>query len=132
MFLVEIAGVRILYTGDYSREEDRHLQPAEVPNLPVDILIIESTYGVQVHEPRIDRERQFTDTVHNIVARGGRCLLPVFALGRSQELLLILDEYWENHPEIQHVPIYYASSLAKKCITVFQTYINMMGDRVRR
>jgi len=46
MFLVEIAGVRILYTGDYSREEDRHLHPAEVPNFPVDVLIIESTYGV--------------------------------------------------------------------------------------
>ena len=93
MFMVEIAGIKVLYTGDYSCEEDRHLLPARVPDMPVDILIVESTYGVQIHEPRLDRERLFTTTVQNIVKSGGRCLLPVFALGRAQELLLILDEY---------------------------------------
>ena len=46
MFLMEIDGVKILYTGDYSREEDRHLKPAEFPNCDVDVLIVESTYGV--------------------------------------------------------------------------------------
>jgi cleavage and polyadenylation specificity factor subunit 3 len=56
MFLVEIDGVRVLYTGDYSREEDRHLSPAEIPNCKVDILIVESTYGVKDHEPRQKRE----------------------------------------------------------------------------
>ena len=55
-------------------------------------------------------------TVHDIVTRGGRCLIPVFALGRAQELLLILDEYWSAHPELHDIPIYYASSLAKKCM----------------
>ena len=40
----------------------------------------------------------------------------MFALGRAQELLLILDEYWAAHPELHDVPIYYASSLAKKCM----------------
>ncbi len=48
MFMVEIAGVRILYTGDFSRQEDRHLIAAEIPSMNVDILIVESTYGVQV------------------------------------------------------------------------------------
>lgn len=58
----------------------------------------------------------FAGTVHDIVFRGGRCLIPVFALGRAQELLLILDEYWASHPELHDIPIYYASSLAKKCM----------------
>jgi cleavage and polyadenylation specificity factor subunit 3 len=97
----------------------------------VDVLIVESTYGVQVHEPRAERERRFTTNIHDIVRRGGRCLIPVFALGRAQELLLILDEYWSAHPELHSIPIYYASSLAKKCMTVYQTYINMMNDRIR-
>lgn len=134
MFLVEIAGVRILYTGDYSREEDRHLMCAERPpsNLPIDVLICESTYGVQSHMPRPEREKRFTSLVHNIVGRGGRCLLPVFALGRAQELLLMLDEYWQEHPELHNVPIYFASSLAKKCITIYQTYINMMNERIKK
>ena len=61
-----------------------------------------------------------------------RCLIPVFALGRAQELLLILDEYWAMHPELQDVPIYYASSLAKKCMSVYQTYINAMNDKIKR
>lgn len=97
----------------------------------MDVLIVESTYGVQVHEPRAERERRFTGGIHDIVKRGGRCLIPVFALGRAQELLLILDEYWAAHPELHSIPIYYASSLAKKCMTVYQTYINMMNDRIR-
>ena len=49
MVLMEIAGVRILYTGDYSCEEDRHLMAAEVPTAyPPDVLIVEATYGMQV------------------------------------------------------------------------------------
>ncbi len=52
MFIVEIAGVRLLYTGDYSREEDRHLMAAETPSVKPEVLICESTYGVQMHQPR--------------------------------------------------------------------------------
>ena len=93
--------------------------------------------------------------MHKIVARGGRCLLPVFALGRAQELLLILEDYWVRHPELHSIPIYYASALASKCMKVcphpsllplfvrffmchphpspqvYETYINMMNERIR-
>lgn len=132
MFMLEIAGVKILYTGDFSRQEDRHLMAAEIPTVHPDVLIIESTYGTHIHEKREDRESRFTNLVHDIVNRGGRCLIPVFALGRAQELLLILDEYWSQHPELHDIPIYYASSLAKKCMSVYQTYINAMNDKIRR
>ncbi|XJO71611.1 hypothetical protein BDV3_001096 [Batrachochytrium dendrobatidis] len=133
MFLLEIAGVRLLYTGDYSREEDRHLMAAERPPSSIipEVLICESTFGVQTLEPRLDREQRFTRMVHTIVKRGGRCLLPVFALGRAQELLLILDEYWHAHADLHSVPIYYASAIAKKCMAVYQTYTNMMNGRIR-
>lgn len=64
---------------------------------------------------------------------GGRCLIPVFALGSAQELLLILEEYWHgNQSRLAHIPIYYASTLAKKCMNVYQTYINMMNEKIRR
>ncbi|KAL9244623.1 hypothetical protein vseg_018384 [Gypsophila vaccaria] len=131
MFMVDIAGVRVLYTGDYSREEDRHLRAAEIPQFSPDICIIESTYGVQLHQPRHIREKRFTDIIHTTVTQGGRVLIPAYALGRAQELLLILDEYWSNHPELQNIPIYYASPLAKRCLAVYQTYINAMNDRIR-
>ena len=131
MFMVDIAGVRVLYTGDYSREEDRHLRAAEIPQFSPDICIIESTYGVQLHQPRNVREKRFTDVIHSTISQGGRVLIPAFALGRAQELLLILDEYWSNHPELHNIPIYYASPLAKRCLAVYQTYINSMNERIR-
>lgn len=132
MFMIEIAGVKILYTGDFSRQEDRHLMAAEIPNMKPDILITESTYGTHIHEKREDRENRFTSLVAKIVQGGGRCLIPVFALGRAQELLLILDEFWSQNPDLQEIPIYYASSLAKKCMAVYQTYIFGMNDKIRR
>ncbi|KAK2663692.1 hypothetical protein Ddye_002266 [Dipteronia dyeriana] len=131
MFMVDIAGVRVLYTGDYSREEDRHLRAAELPQFSPDICIIESTYGVQLHQPRHIREKRFTEVIHTTVSQGGRVLIPAYALGRAQELLLILDEYWSNHPELRNIPIYYASPLAKKCMAVYQTYILSMNERIR-
>jgi len=60
MFMIEIAGIKLLYTGDYSREEDRHLCAAETPKIQPDILVCESTYGTQSHEPRLAREHRFT------------------------------------------------------------------------
>merc|ERR1712029_757729 len=77
-----------------------------------DVLIVESTYGTHIHEKREDRESRFTGTVSDIVTRG--------------------DEYWAAHPELTDIPIYYASSLAKKCMSVYQTFINSMNERIRR
>ena len=131
MFMLEVGGVRVLYTGDFSRQADRHLLGAETPVESPHVLIVESTYGVQLHESREVREMRFTSAVHGIVKRGGRCLIPVFALGRSQELLLILDAYWRANPDLHDVPIFYASGIARKCMRVYQTYINMMNSQVR-
>ncbi|KOG97965.1 cleavage polyadenylation factor subunit YSH1 [Saccharomyces eubayanus] len=135
MFQIEIAGLRVLFTGDYSREVDRHLNSAEVPPLSSNVLIVESTFGTATHEPRLNREKKLTQLIHSTVMRGGRVLLPVFALGRAQEIMLILDEYWSQHADelgSGQVPIFYASNLAKKCMSVFQTYVNMMNDDIRK
>lgn len=132
MFMIEIANVRILYTGDYSRQEDRHLMAAEIPDMKPDILIVEATYGVQSLGSVIEREKRFTSIVNQIVSRGGRCLIPVFALGRAQELLLILDEYWSANPHLHGIPVFYASSLGKKCMKVFRTFTNMMNKRIQK
>jgi cleavage and polyadenylation specificity factor subunit 3 len=101
MYYITIGGDRtVLYTGDYSMEDDRHLMAAELPVIQqtitnnsnntttaptsTDVLICESTYGVQVHASRTERETRFTTTIERIVTRGGKCLIPVFALGRAQ------------------------------------------------
>jgi cleavage and polyadenylation specificity factor subunit 3 len=133
MFLVNIADINIFFTGDYSREVDRHLIPAEVPRgIKIDVLITESTYGISTSVPLQEREAGFTKMVSKVVRQGGRALLPVFALGRAQELLLILEEHWERNPDLQRIPIYYASNLARKCMVVYNTYINSMNDNIKR
>jgi len=132
MFLIEIAGLNILFTGDYSREQDRHLIPASVPKgVRVDVLITESTFGVASHIPRVERETALMKSVTSVLNRGGRVLMPVFAIGRAQELLLILEDYWNRHPDYRKYPIYYASNLAKRCMLVYQTYIDAMNDNIR-
>lgn len=132
MFMVEVAGMRCLYTGDYSRVADRHMPAADLPvSMRPDIVIVESTYGVSRHLPRREREEKFATMVHSTIAKGGRVLLPVVALGRAQELLLILEEYWSKHPELHGVPIYQASGLARRAMTVYRSYIEMMNDDIR-
>ncbi|KAK9462217.1 beta-lactamase-like protein [Lipomyces oligophaga] len=132
MYLIEIAGTKILFTGDYSREQDRHLNRAEVPSERPDILVTESTYGTSTHQPRPEKEARLLNLITKTILNGGRCLMPVFSLGNAQELLLVLDEYWQNHPELESIPVFYASSLARKCLAVYQTYINMMNSHIRR
>ncbi|RDW74971.1 hypothetical protein BP6252_06113 [Coleophoma cylindrospora] len=133
MFLIEIAGLKIFFTGDYSREEDRYLVSAEVPkNVKIDVLITESTYGSASHVPRVERETALLKSITGILNRGGRVLMPVFALGKAQELLLILDEYWARHSEYQKYPIYYASNLARKCMLVYHTYVGAMNENIKR
>ena len=132
MAMVTIGGVRVLYTGDYSCEEDRHLMAASVPAVmrQPDILISECTFGMAVHRPRLEREKEFTSMVRKVVQRGGRCLIPVFALGRAQELLLLLEEYWAATPEVQHIPVFFASNLAAKSLEVYRTYTSHMNAHI--
>lgn len=132
MYVIEIAGLNILFTGDYSREHDRHLIPASAPKgVKIDVLITESTFGVASHIPRLERETALMKSLTGVLNRGGRVLMPVFAIGRAQELLLILEDYWNRHPEYRKYPIYYASNLAKKCMLVYQTYIDAMNDNIK-
>lgn len=136
MFLINIAGLNIFFTGDYSTEQDRHLVSA-VPPSPekvgqIDLLITESTFGISGVEDRKVRETNLMKSVSKVIERGGKVLMPVFALGRAQELLLILEDFWERNPELQKVPIYYTGNTARKCMVVYQTYINAMNDNIKR
>ena len=116
--MVDIAGVRVLYTGDYSREEDRHLRAAEIPQFCPDICIIESTYGVQLHQPRHVREKRFMDVIHSTISQGDRVRIPAYAL----------HEYWSNHSELHNIPIYCASPLQKGAC-LFTRHTSIPGMR---
>lgn len=132
MYLIEIAGLNILFTGDYSRETDRHLIPAAVPrNIKVDCLITESTFGISTRTPRQERENALIKSITAILNRGGRVLMPTTAVGNTQELMLIMEDYWQRHEEYRRFPMYYASGLARKVMIVYQTYVETMNETIR-
>ncbi|MFC2162525.1 MBL fold metallo-hydrolase [Candidatus Altiarchaeota archaeon] len=82
---------KIFYTGDTKATDTRLNSKAEYPD-KTDILIMESTYGSRSHPDRRDVEKEFLAEVQETLERGGTALVPAFAIGRAQELLLILRD----------------------------------------
>ncbi len=92
MVLLDTPDGTLLVSGDVSLAPQRTVSPAAPPRRRVDALILESTYGNRLHSVRAAEEERLVDQVAAVLARGGHCLIPTFALGRAQEVLLILAE----------------------------------------
>lgn len=106
MFAIEGGGEKLFVTGDLSFRAGRTIPGAEVPHdLRPDVLIMESTYGNRAHADRHTEEKRLADNVAEVIAGGGFALIPAFALGRAQEVLLILQDYMDRGL-IPEFPIY--------------------------
>jgi metallo-beta-lactamase family protein len=86
-----------------------------------DVVIMESTYGNRDHETVIDARAQLAAVVRDTAARGGRILIPSFAVGRTQELLYNLNGLLREGA-IPAIPIYVDSPLATDTTTVFEMH----------
>ncbi|MFH1420756.1 MAG: MBL fold metallo-hydrolase [Candidatus Aenigmatarchaeota archaeon] len=86
------SGKRIFYTGDIDFKPTELLNGCNLPG-KIDTLIIECTYSNRDHPPREKEKKRFLEIVESVVANNERALFPVFALGRSQEVLLILEKF---------------------------------------
>jgi metallo-beta-lactamase family protein len=84
----------------------------------VDLLIMESTYGDRLHEPVQDLKGQLHRVVAEANARGGTVLVPAFAYGRTQEIVYLLHELYDEN-RLPRIPIYVDSPLAAKLTRVF-------------
>uniref|UniRef100_A0A8C3IF19 Integrator complex subunit 11 n=1 Tax=Chrysemys picta bellii TaxID=8478 RepID=A0A8C3IF19_CHRPI len=82
MFQIKVGSESVVYTGDYNMTPDRHLGAAWIDKCRPDLLISESTYATTIRDSKRCRERDFLKKVHESVERGGKVLIPVFALGR--------------------------------------------------
>jgi hypothetical protein len=96
-----------VYTGDFKFERSRLLEPAVNKFPRIESLVMESTYGghEDVQPTRNDAEKELIKTIYRTLERGGKIMIPVFAVGRAQELMIVLDEYI-RHGIIDEVPIY--------------------------
>ena len=96
---------RLLISGDLSISAQRTVDGARIPDFHPDALILESTYGGRLHANRAVQERSLVETVAQVTAAGGKVLIPAFALGRAQEILLTLNEYMQRG-ELAPVPVW--------------------------
>lgn len=83
MFYVECNGESVVYTGDYNMTADRHLGAAWIDKLRPDVVLTETTYATTIRDSKRSREREFLRQVHQTLDKGGKVLIPVFALGRA-------------------------------------------------
>jgi len=130
MFWIRVGNQSIVYTGDYNMTPDRHLGAAWIDKCRPDILITESTYATTIRDSKRCRERDFLKKVHECVDRGGKVLIPVFALGRAQELCILLETYWERMN--LKVPVYFAVGLAEKANNYYKMFITWTNQKIRK
>lgn len=99
----------IVHSGDLKYGFTRLLDQADTRYPRIDALFIESTYGGSrdVSANRQDSEIEFMELIKSVIENKGKVLLPVLAIGRAQELMLILETYVVNNPRYKlDVPIY--------------------------
>ncbi len=89
---------RLLYTGDFKLEDTRLMKGADADIDDVDALVIESTYSDRDHSNRDEEERKFIDHIRGALDNDGVALVASFAISRSQEILLVLDEFEVKYP----------------------------------
>lgn len=104
IYLVTEEGT-LFYSGDFAAFSQRTIEGIHIPKLRPDIAIVETTYGNRLHANRQVEERRLVDLVRECVEHRQKILIPAFALGRAQEVLLILRTAIQNG-EIPAVPIY--------------------------
>ncbi len=90
--LVDDGDTRLLYTADF-HTDDQRLVSASTARPDADVVICESTYSDVEHDPRRQIEERFAESLRTTVWEGGTVVVPAFAIGRTQEMLLVCEAY---------------------------------------
>lgn len=146
MYLLSVAcsidsdktAINILYTGDFNKNDGVNLQLSRkisnnslisdsetfttVPIMPLDLLICESTYASTIRDGYLTVNREFVQYVLAAINRSAKVLIPVFALGKAQELCLLLENAWERMGI--NVPIFIAPGLSQLGTEQYQLMAN--------
>jgi metallo-beta-lactamase family protein len=114
------AKIRLGFSGDVGRPGLPIIKDPE-PMPPVDYLIMESTYGNRLHQDLGSVKNKLAEVVNRTANRGGKIIVPAFAVGRTQQLVLLLHELMNEHA-IPSIPIFVDSPLAVKVTEVFHKH----------
>ncbi len=126
--ITEAGSHRLVFSGDIGRSGLPIIRDPEPPSGPIDTLVIESTYADRTHQSVADAEGRLGDAVRRVAGRGGKLLVPAFALGRCQELIYSLHQLWRAG-KIPQIPIHVDSPLAVDVTTVFRMHPEVFDQR---
>ncbi len=120
---------RIAYTGDIGRPTSRILRSPQ-PFPQCDCLITESTYGNRLHPPQQEAEGELLRVIRETcVDRGGKVIIPSFAIGRTQEVVYSLNKFF-NDGLLPKVNIYVDSPLAVNATDIFRMHTDILNADV--
>ncbi|WP_134668624.1 MBL fold metallo-hydrolase [Halorussus marinus] len=116
--LVDDGDTRLLYTGDF-HTDDQRLVSGTTARPEADVVLCESTYSDVEHEDRSVVEERFAESVETTLWEGGTVVVPAFAIGRTQEMMLICDAY--------DIPCY-VDGMGKQVTEMLQQYPEFVRD----
>ncbi|HOP08826.1 MAG TPA: phospholipase D-like domain-containing protein [Candidatus Methanofastidiosa archaeon] len=126
--LIETPYHSLLYSGDINMDVNRIMDKADT-NIQTDSLIIESTYGARndKHSLLEDSERELIELINNTLSNGGKVIIPVFAIGRAQNILVTLKRAFEDGK--LNVPIY-LDGMLQKINEIYDDYPEWMNSEM--
>ena len=122
--------IRFWFSGDIGRFKLPLLRDPVLPEA-VDYLLMESTYGDKAHDDPELAYFEFRDVVKRTINRGGKVIVPAFAVGRTQGIVLYLNQMMSDG-EIPFVPVYVDSPLAVKATQVFKNHPECYDEETRQ
>ncbi len=121
---------RLTYTGDIGRKHC-HILPEPQLFPQCDYLICESTYGDRLHDEQLVTEEELLGVVDDTcVYRKGQLLIPSFSVGRTQEIVYVLNQLY-NDGRLPQIPVYVDSPMSTNATQIFRMYPDELSDEVR-
>jgi metallo-beta-lactamase family protein len=120
---------RLVFTGDLGRRRMPILKDPECPS-GADALIIESTYGDRLHAPIEEMDAKLAEVLARVYKRGGKVIIPSFALERAQEIVFSLKSL-QRQNKMPPMPVYVDSPLTVKITDVFKLHPECFDDETR-
>ncbi|HCE42036.1 MAG TPA: MBL fold metallo-hydrolase [Lentisphaeria bacterium] len=122
-------GRKIAFTGDLGRKGTPIIRdPEQIPS--ADYLVCEATYGNRLHDPIEDACRQLCEVIRETVERGGKIIIPAFAVERTQDIIYYLHQLVDAR-KIPRIDIYVDSPMAFNATSIFRVHQECFDDQVR-
>ena len=118
------------FSGDIGRYKLPLLRDPILPS-HADYLIMESTYGDKKHNDPDLAFKEFEEVVKRTIHRGGKVIVPAFAVGRTQEIVYHLNQMMYER-DVPRVPVYVDSPLAVKASDIFKNHLECFDDETRK